>query len=261
MERHDSFTVWLAGGAVGELQRDVAIHASACPECLMAAAAFDALGRIDVGAAPEPPIVAVEREPGLRVVRGSLWLAGLAIVLAVATTGAMAANGVFEAIPAAGDLEAISSSPTAGATSGGAVLGDRGSPRPSGSDESDPGSSASVDPEPSDPAGSVGPVASAWLAAPIPTFRGQPLPTIRPGASPSGAAATSTPVPSPTPAATSPPTPVPTAVPTPVPTPVPTATPVPPACSNGIDDDGDLLVDVGNDPGCESALDDDETDP
>jgi hypothetical protein len=36
---------------------------------------------------------------------------------------------------------------------------------------------------------------------------------------------------------------------------------VPPACSNGLDDDGDLKIDVGVDPGCDSAVDDDETDP
>ncbi|HEY8170505.1 MAG TPA: hypothetical protein VIH24_05345 [Candidatus Limnocylindria bacterium] len=257
MERHDAFTIWLAGGAMAELQRDVAIHASACPDCLLAAAAFDALGRIDVGAAPEPPIVAVEYQTGRNVVRGSLWLAGLVIVLAVATTGAMAANGAFEAVPAAGELDAEASAPTA--TTGGAVLGDRASPRPSASQTSDPRSSASADPGSSGSAASVEPAASAWPPAAIPTFRGQPLPTTRAVATPTTAAAT--PAPSPTPAVTSPPTPAPTAVPTPIPTPAPTATPVPPACSNGIDDDGDQLVDFGSDPGCDSALDDDETDP
>jgi len=36
--------------------------------------------------------------------------------------------------------------------------------------------------------------------------------------------------------------------------------PPPAACSNGKDDDGDGLTDYPNDPGCESALDSDETD-
>jgi hypothetical protein len=44
--------------------------------------------------------------------------------------------------------------------------------------------------------------------------------------------------------------------------PTPTATPIPPtpACSNGIDDDGDLLTDFPADPGCLSADDSDESD-
>ena len=37
-------------------------------------------------------------------------------------------------------------------------------------------------------------------------------------------------------------------------------TPIP-ACSNGLDDDGDDLYDFGEDPGCTSPTDDDETDP
>jgi hypothetical protein len=52
--------------------------------------------------------------------------------------------------------------------------------------------------------------------------------------------------------------PTPTPIPTPEPTPVPT--PVPAACANGVDDDGDLLVDDA-DPGCEGAADDSEVDP
>jgi hypothetical protein len=45
-------------------------------------------------------------------------------------------------------------------------------------------------------------------------------------------------------------------VPTPTPTPDPTASPAP-ECSNGIDDDGDTLIDfgIGGDPGC-TSLDD-----
>lgn len=61
------------------------------------------------------------------------------------------------------------------------------------------------------------------------------------------------------------PIPVPTPNPTPVPTPAPEPTPVPtPQCSDGIDNDGDGLVDYGlellvNDPGCLSPDDDDES--
>jgi hypothetical protein len=35
----------------------------------------------------------------------------------------------------------------------------------------------------------------------------------------------------------------------------------PPACSNGVDDDGDTVADFPLEPGCESAADTDETDP
>lgn len=65
-----------------------------------------------------------------------------------------------------------------------------------------------------------------------------------------------------------PPTPVPTPVPTPQPTPAPTPepTPQPPppptfACSDGADNDSDGLTDFPNDPGCESATDNDEYNP
>jgi hypothetical protein len=34
-----------------------------------------------------------------------------------------------------------------------------------------------------------------------------------------------------------------------------------PQCSDGIDNDGDTLTDFPSDPGCLSAIDNDETDP
>jgi hypothetical protein len=73
---------------------------------------------------------------------------------------------------------------------------------------------------------------------------------------------------SPTPASTATETPTPTATPTTTPTvtatptatPTTTPTPEPAQCSNGADDDGDALTDLGPDPGCASAADDDEKD-
>lgn len=67
------------------------------------------------------------------------------------------------------------------------------------------------------------------------------------------------PTPKPTPAPTPPPTPAPTPPPTQEPTPAPTA-----ECSDGIDNDGDGLIDYGldvlvNDPGCLSPLGDSES--
>ncbi len=56
------------------------------------------------------------------------------------------------------------------------------------------------------------------------------------------------------------PTPIPTPVstPTPVPTPIPTPPPVVFACSDGLDNDGDALIDYPADPGCDNADDSDE---
>lgn len=73
---------------------------------------------------------------------------------------------------------------------------------------------------------------------------------------------------SPTPAITSGPAPTPTIPPTsqpsPSPTPAPTASPEPsaaptPQCSDGVDNDGDLLIDFPLDLGCASPTDDDES--
>ncbi len=50
-----------------------------------------------------------------------------------------------------------------------------------------------------------------------------------------------------------PPTPTPTPIPTPIPTDPPTF-----ACSDGVDNDGDGLIDFPNDPGCDNANDNDE---
>jgi OOP family OmpA-OmpF porin len=54
------------------------------------------------------------------------------------------------------------------------------------------------------------------------------------------------------------------ATPSASPTPVPTPTP-PPQCSDGLDNDGDLLIDFAladplSDPGCSAADDNDESD-
>ena len=66
---HEAFDTWLTRGAKDELPRAVALHASACPGCLRAAGAFDALAAIDLGAAELPPLrvaaVPVDRRRGL----------------------------------------------------------------------------------------------------------------------------------------------------------------------------------------------------
>jgi hypothetical protein len=255
MELHDIFSRWLVSGQEGSLPRDVAVHASACPACLRAAAAFDALAFVDPRSAPEPPVIdTAYADQRAKVVRGAMWAAGVTALLVIATTGVMAANGVFS--PSLPAVAAASIAPTPGGSLTEGVLGNRRTPIPTTSDRSTPSAEASAgesgEAEPSGPPG-IG----AGAPAPTPTFWGPPLP---------GASAVPVPAPSvrpsPTPRATAAATATPTPTPTATPTPTPTPTPVPrPACSNFADDDGDGLVDFGNDPGCESAADNDERDP
>ncbi len=53
-ESHDRFREWLAVGAEGDPPRDLAVHASVCPECQQSMAAFDRLDAIDPGKAAAP---------------------------------------------------------------------------------------------------------------------------------------------------------------------------------------------------------------
>ena len=96
-------------------------------------------------------------------------------------------------------------------------------------------------------------------STPVPTVAPTPAPTPPPTPVPTPVptpAPTPPPTPDPTPVPTPAPTPPPTPDPTPVPTPDPTPEPPPPDnCADGIDNDGDLLVDL-IDPGC--LLADDE---
>ncbi|MGH2455822.1 MAG: hypothetical protein ACRDHD_06150 [Candidatus Limnocylindria bacterium] len=52
---HGRFGEWLIAGASDEPPRDVALHASVCPECAAQIAAFDQLTVVDTGRAPLPP--------------------------------------------------------------------------------------------------------------------------------------------------------------------------------------------------------------
>ena len=52
---HSRFLTWLLSGATGDPARDLALHASVCPECIRWVAAHDALTAIDVGRARLPP--------------------------------------------------------------------------------------------------------------------------------------------------------------------------------------------------------------
>ena len=102
MELHDVFTRWLVSGQEGSLPRDVAVHASACPACLRAVSRVRRPRVVDARSAPEPPVIDVAySDQRAKVVRGAMWAAGVTALLVVATTGVMAANGVFNPSPPA----------------------------------------------------------------------------------------------------------------------------------------------------------------
>ena len=52
---HSRFQAWLLNGPRGDPARDLALHASVCPECMRWVAAQDALSGIDLGRARMPP--------------------------------------------------------------------------------------------------------------------------------------------------------------------------------------------------------------
>jgi hypothetical protein len=113
------------------------------------------------------------------------------------------------------------------------------------------------------PTGSTG---TASIAVDGPILGTPPAATVPPGptAAPTPiATAPIVPLPSQPPAPTPPPTPPPTPQPTPDPTPEPTPEPTPvlPECSDGVDNDGDILADWPLDLGCTSPTDDDESGP
>lgn len=255
MDLHDAFRRWLISGQSGTLPRDVALHASACPECMRATAAFDGLSTIDPAAAPEPPVIGDLTPPRTRTLPGWLVPAGASVVLGILTVSAIALNLSLDSrsLAAAAPPSATAS---AAATPAGEVLGDQRSPRASAT------ATPTETPEASAAGASATPGAASTPGAtgPRPTFQGTPLPTAVPtttsapsaSASASGSASATA---SPTPTASQATPPPPTATATPTPTPAPA-----PACSNTLDDDEDGLID-GADPGCTSPDDDDETDP
>lgn len=254
---HERFAGWLAAGAADDPPRDLALHASACNECLSRAAAVDALSSVDPGVAPEPPLhvgVAPRRTGLVPVARAAAGFATLGLLGAAMI---VAANALLVDRSQGGTAGESDASPVEG------VLGaafeptqtpEAASASPSPSDE--PSDEASPEPTPS-PQTSRAPtqIGPAPPAVTIPA--GTPRPTPAPPTSGPTRAPSTMPTPSPDPAPTSTPTPVPTPTPPPTPPPTPTPEPTPSepsassaaSCTNGVDDDGDLLVDQ-LDPGC-----------
>jgi hypothetical protein len=257
MDLHDAFTRWLISGQKSSLPRDVAVHASACPGCLRATGAFDALVYVDAASAPEPHVEeTAHAERRFPLVRGPMLAGGAVLLLVMATTGVMAVSGAFD--PPVPDLAAASAATPGGSVIEG-VLGNQRSPSAIGTERPTPSADASPDASKEADASASAPSIGAPEAAPtswvppLPAASDDPLPapSSRPSSTP-GATAVATAT------ATQPPPPTQTPSPTVAPTPAPT--PSLPACSNLEDDDQDGLVDL-DDPGCEGASDDDEEDP
>lgn len=255
---HERFAGWLAAGAADDPPRDLALHASACDECLSRAAALDALSEIDPGAAPQPPIhvgIAPRRAGVVPVARAAAGLATLGLLGAAMIVAASAL--LVDRSPAGTGASTPSPAPVEGVL-GAAVeptqTPEAASPSPSPSDE--PDEEASPEPTPS-PRTSRTP--TQFVPAPTPVA--VPAGTPRPAPAPPTIGPTQEPTPTPTPIAVPDPTPTPTPTPviTPVPTAAPTPTPTPSpsessatsaaSCTDGVDDDGDLLTDE-LDPGC-----------
>lgn len=252
-ELHEAFRRWLIRGHRDAVPRDVGLHAAGCPDCTLAASAFDALERIAPSAAPEPPLVlgtSTARRAGTSIRRyaaaGATVAAAVLVALIAAANLPMTPGGIVQA------TESERGTPIAVGTPGGAILAGVPTPEASLEPTDEPDGSTGAEPEATGSPRGAAAAVPPWRGGPTP---GTPIPSGRPGASRS-------PAPSPTPVSSVDPTPVPPTLaptPTPIPSPEPTPlpTPVPAACANGVDDDGDVLVDL-EDPGCEGSADDSE---
>jgi len=204
-EPHARFLTWLATGARGEPARDLALHASVCPECTRAIAALDLLGRIDPGLAPMPSWNGVSDEPG-GLLRAARFAAAAAGVMLVAVVVGIGASQLIMGARVSGEVAFGSGTPAEG------LLGGAGTPAASPTPQgfSNGGDSPTASPTPEPPGTPIS----------LPTPQATPRPTAVP---------TRTPRPTPTPHPTATPTPLVTPSPTPVPTdtPSPSETPAP----------------------------------
>jgi hypothetical protein len=193
---HARFSAWLAAGAHGEPPRDLALHASVCPECTGAIAAIDLLSQIDPGRAKMPFWEGAYEEPG-GLIRAARFAAAAAGVMLVAVVVGIGAAQLIVGVRGSDGVALSSETPQQG------VLGGGGTPAASSDAGSAPASTATPTASPSDEPG------TPFI---IPTARVTPRPTAVP---------TRTPKPTPTPVVT------PSSTPTPTDTPSPTASPTP----------------------------------
>jgi hypothetical protein len=225
---HRRFAEWLETSAEEDPPRDLAVHAAVCAGCQQRIAAIDMLTAVDPVLAGIPTVRAMPTRAWLRTTgRTAVMVGGLAMLAAVGI-------GSWRLMQASELLGPAVASPTQ------AVLGGTGLPEPT------PTTSVAATEQPS----SSEPTPPAPAATERPTE--QPPVIVQP-----------TPPPA---LATAQPTVRQTASPKPTRTPAPTATAPPPPtpaqiaqCSDLVDNDGDLLIDVA-DPGCSGPEDDDESD-
>lgn len=219
---HQRLEAWLIDGAPGEPPRDVALHASACDECLLAISGLDALLGTDVEAAGPPPVgqrVASGLPTGLRVARVVSGLAAVVLLVAAASVGIDA----LRTRSAAPDVASAAST----APIGEGVLG--GTPEaaatPEERSESAEPSAEPTQEAPSSFAAETADASPAPVSGTQPPFIAPPPPAVTPEPT-----TPTTPRPTPRPSAPAPPTPVATPVPTPTSSPPqPTPVPTPPA--------------------------------
>ena len=252
---HAAFQSWLARGADGEPEPATALHAVACESCRNAIAAVDSLQAMDTARSdlpalspPEPPTMFAgaglcmsSRRP-----RSSSWPWPRSLAPGRSWRRARVAdNGTPDlwhiAFGGAGSLPSLFGSPSPSASTESAT--------PSPSDEQQ------VQPGQGFPPGF--PVATSGPLIPSPAPGATPPPRTPPPGSSGTPSASGVPNPTPPPTVAPTPTPPPsTPPPTPEPTPLPTPVPTANAnCFDGIDNDGDGLVDQ-LDPGCLLVLGD-----
>ena len=248
MDLHERFDEWLVAGAEGDPPRDLAVHASSCGACLRSVAALDSIQAIEIGDAPLPPLRTFAGRPD-RLQRVLRHAAGAAAVVVLGTSVAIGAPALFRS------ADPVSSpAPTTGEGVLAGLPSERAASEPATQTET-PSPTETSSPSASERASVAPEATSVPTRAPIPQPPATPRPTTAPPTT--NPTPTATPIVTPSPAPTASPSPEPTASPSPEPTP----SPVPAACSNGIDDDGDTLIDfalIGGDPGCTSPDDDSE---
>ena len=198
-QAHQRFHDWLTAGAEGDPPRDVAVHASVCPECRASIASLDRLATVNPGMA-SMPAEPTGREPWRLAMAGRL--VGATAVLFSAT-----------------------------------ILGVGGPQLIGVSHPNDPVAQTSRTPDQDVLGETATPQASQPTGTPSPpqetlTPLGTPVPTLPPGATPFPWIFNPLPFPTPGPFATPPPTPPP---PTPPPPTPPPSTP-PPSPSGGPSD-------------------------
>ena len=239
---HRQFEAWLLSGKEGDPPQRLTSHGETCDECRSRIAAFDLLKAIDPTRAGVPPAarwtIERKRTPAPWMVLGVCG----AILLALLSIAGWPRSGSLGM--GTGQLMPLQQ-----------VLGNTGAPTPSldASAPSVPATASEGGVSSAEAAQSPGPLDQSAVGPE--GSPGEPAPGASPGETPSGTAAPAgdapvatpppTNAPTPRPPTAPPPTAQPTPVPTPRPTPDPTAAPSLAAnCSNGVDDDGDLLADL-----------------